>query len=454
MCVNLQLVEFEKMARVFALDEEHCDAALRSSLQNSLRVYDECVALPQAHKSVESGAFKNIVLNLNGAEKELNPDVFSINWFAGVSGIEIPVSQAEEILNDPVKKKSALKALAAAIPSEMAEKVVCIGPELECTKDDRDLQDWVCGFDSPGCCVGLYSASHSKSPDSTRCGISRPHNTYFLICKAGGGLAAQTFHSRLSASLKKGTTLDQALSEGGSPGAQSLRRVSMASQRNRGRILCLAAEALGFQNIDTIGDMGCCEQKACRVAVTNLNITTNSIQKNHQNGASVSYQYFAGAVDSQASQGILSCSNAAEGFLLFVDQEGNYKISTKNSACNAIPFCSVRIESNKDIVIKTAEDFKARRDKNSNIKNTHPDHKWIKERFAWNGRDFGVDIEPPPLLGTYTSETFSSVWSRELGLSRTRAIRLEPQLVCVAATETAKLRAAARHILGNVASRN
>ena len=292
------------MARVFALDEEHCDADLRSSLQTSLRVYDECVALPQAHKSVESGAFKNVVLNLNGAERELNPDVFSINWFAGVSGIEIPVSQAEEILNDPIKKQAALEALAAAIPSEMAEQAVCIGPELECTKDDRDLQDWICGFDSPGCCVGLYSASHSKSPDSTRCGISRPHNTYFLICKAGGGLAAQTFHSRLSASLKKGVTLDQALSEGGSPGAQSLRRVSMASQRNRGRILCLAAEALGFRNIDTIGDMGCCEQKACRVAVTNLNITTNSIQKIHQNGASVSYQYFAGAVDSQASQGM------------------------------------------------------------------------------------------------------------------------------------------------------
>jgi hypothetical protein len=41
------------MARIHALDE--VSAGLKSALGGSLRVYDEAVCLPQAHRSNESG---------------------------------------------------------------------------------------------------------------------------------------------------------------------------------------------------------------------------------------------------------------------------------------------------------------------------------------------------------------------------------------------------------------
>ena len=70
----------------------------------------------------------------------------------------------------------------------------------------------------------------------------------------GAGLAGQTFHARLSAALKSGSTLDEALSDDGTPGAKALRRVAVAAKRNRCRILNIAAQSLGFVCVDTIGD--------------------------------------------------------------------------------------------------------------------------------------------------------------------------------------------------------
>lgn len=438
------------MARVFALDEQHCDQQLRSALQIGLRVYDECVALPQASKSSESGSFKNVVMNLNGQEANLNPDIFSPNWFSGISGIIIPTKEAKEIINDPVRRAKAVRDLANAIPSELSSVDESVGPELECTADDRDLKPWNCGFDSPGCCVGLYSTIQSHNTDSNNIGTARPHEVYFLMCKAGGGIAAQTFHSRLSSALKKGRSLEEALADGNIPGAQSLRRVGMAAQRNRGRILCLAAEALGLHVIDTLNDTACPVEHAYRVAVCSINITTNSIRKTNPHSPVSSFQYFSGCVDAQSSQGVLSCSNVAEGFLLFTDANGEYKINVKNEAFNSVPFSSVRIKSNRDIVMEVADKMKEYKAKHGSLLSLHVDSEWIRERFSWKSREFGLDLEPPCILGTHRSETFSSVWSRELGLSNCRAVRLSPEVVCIAATEPAKLRAAARHVIGRI----
>ena len=437
------------MARVFALDESHCDSALRSALQSGLRVYDECVALPQAHKSVETGAYKNVVMNLNASEPELDPDIFSPNWFTGVSAIRVPTEEAERLLRDPTRRAKALQALAEAIPSEMAMKSGTVGPELECTEQDRDLKPWDPGFDTPGCCVGLYSAVQSKNADANSSGISRAHNVYFLVCKAGGGLAAQTFHSRLTASLKKGMSLDEALAEGNSPGAQALRRVTLAGQRNRGRILVLAAQAIGLHSIDTLNDTACPAERSYRVAVCNLNVVTNSIRRvgGAFNGG---YHYFSGCVDTHSSEGVISASNAAEGFLLFSNQNGDFGVSVKNDAFNSVPFSSVRLKSNREMVMDRAAAAKraVEAEGASAADSIHPDADWIKTRFAWTARDFGFDMEPPPLMGTYSSETFSSVWGRELGLSSCRPIRLAPEIVSVSAVEPAKLRAAAKHVLG------
>jgi hypothetical protein len=233
---------------------------------------------------------------------------------------------------------------------------------------------------------------------------------------------------------------------GPSPGAQALRRVSSAAHRNRCRILCLAADALGF-HIDTLVDNACCESVSKRLAVATLSVTTNSITRNSTgNGA---YRYFSGAVDTALSTGVVSCSNAMEGFLMFVDENGSAKVNVKNAAFSGIPFSSQRIKSNKQAVLEAAEKLKkAMKSSSTSVQSAHPDSDWISKRFGWKGRDFGILLEPPPLLGTFSNETFSSVWARELGLSNCRTVRLQPEVVCISATEPSKLRAAARHVLG------
>ena len=60
----------------------------------------------------------------------------------------------------------------------------------------------------------------------------------------------------------------------------------------------------------------------------------------------------------------------------------------------------------------------------------------------------GFDMLPPSLCGTHESENFSANWARELGLAAAHAMRLRPEIVCIAATDAAKLRAAARHVVG------
>jgi hypothetical protein len=81
----------------------------------------------------------------------------------------------------------------------------------------------------------------------------------------------------------------------------------------------------------------------------------------------------------------------------------------------------------------------------------HPDAEWVRERFAWKAKPLGVDLEPPPLWGTYASEEFVTKWGRELGIATCRVMRLQPEAVAIAAVEPAKLRAAARHVRGGAA---
>ena len=369
-----------------------------------MRLYDECIVLPQAHRSSESGGFKNVAMRLSGTEPDLGSEIFSPNWFVGVSAAIVPAKEAEALLKDPAKRAAALKRLVAAIPSEMEGADVTVGPELDGDENDRDLKAWTPGFDTPGCCVGLYSAAQSKSPEAGMHGLNRIHHVYFLVCKAGGGIAAQTFHARISAALAKNQSLDECLLQGSEPGPQALRRVSMAAQRNRGRILCLAAEALGFHTIDTISDNASPTSNQYRVVVTQLNVHTNVLRKVEESARSGAYHYAAGCIDVQTSQGLISSSNVAEGFVLFTDSEGNYRINLKNGAHNTVPFATVRLQNNRDIVMSAADQYKR-----SKATSPHPDAQWIRERFAWKGKDFGFDMEPPPLWGSHSHEDFVTV---------------------------------------------
>jgi hypothetical protein len=423
------------MARVLGLEE--VSPGLKSALGSCLRVYDEAVVLPQAHRSTESGGFKNVAIKLSGTEGELTSELFSPNWFSGVSALQIPTDIAEPLIKDPRKRATALAKLVALIPSEMEGAEVQVGPELDGDEHDRDTAPWEAGFDSPGCCVGLYSAQQSRAPDLQVNGMHRIHNTYFLVCKAGGGAAAQTFHSRLVAALGQGQSLDECLKQGESPGPQGLRRVSLAAQRNRARILELAARAIGYHALDTIPDNA--SSAGYRMAVTTLNVQTNVLREAVTGG----WHYAAGCVDAASSQGLLSSSNPHEGFVVFTDSNAGYKINLRNPAYNCLPFSSYRLGNNRDSVMAAADKHKKAI---MGTEAAHPDAEWIRERFGWKAKQLGVDIEPPPLWGTYGSEEYITAWGRELGISQCRVMRLQPEIVSIAAVEPAKLRAAAKHV--------
>jgi hypothetical protein len=141
-----------------------------------------------------------------------------------------------------------------------------------------------------------------------------------------------------------------------------------------------------------------------------------------------------------------------EGFVLFTDNTGSFKITIKNPAFNCVPFSSVRISNDRDRVILAAEEVKKKMAMSKPISwsldfSAHPDHEWVKGRFAWHSKDVGLDLEPPPLWGSYAPEENSSSWCRELGLSTLRLLRLEPELVVLAAVDPGKLRAVSKHVV-------
>eukprot|EP00966_Prymnesium_polylepis_P099115 2295394-Prymnesium_polylepis.1 len=197
------------MSKILSLED--CPVSLRNSILRVLRETDEVILLPQSERSVESSTYKNAVFRLSANTPGLNPDIFSCNWFAGVTCVQLDDRDVEPLLADKARCASALQKLAAAIPSEVASSDVTVGPQLDADGNDRDKTDWVAGFDSTACCVGLYVSEHSKPPDVGARGMNRVHRESFLICRAGGGLAAAQFHTRLVSSLRRGKTLEQAL---------------------------------------------------------------------------------------------------------------------------------------------------------------------------------------------------------------------------------------------------
>jgi hypothetical protein len=432
------------MARIVALDE--VDPKIRQHLGNVLRVQDEAVVLPQSHRSSESGSVKNVVMRLSGSEPGLTEETFSANWFAGVSIVPIPNEKAEALLSDNLKRNALLKALAAAIPSEMNDSQLQVGPGLDGDDQDRDTESWHAGLDGPGCCVGLYSAMQSRAPEAFQAGMSRVHTSYYLVCKAGSGVTGQTFHARLVAALKQGNTLDECLSEEGSPGLRALRRVSLAAKRNRCRILTMAAEALGlYGSVDTIGDNASPSCSPYRIAVPAVDVCYNSLTNVDVSGGRTVWQYSSGCVDTALSQGLITSSNVAEGFVMFTGANGDHRVSVRNDAYCCIPFGTERLMNNRDTVFKAVDAHKAA--KRSGGK-AHPDHDWVSKRFSWSAKAFpgNVDIEPPCVWGSHGNESWISEWARELGVSRTAPVRLQPEIVALSAIEPGKLRVAVKAV--------
>ena len=419
------------------------DAKLRADLQQCLRVCDESIVLPSATRSRESGSFKNVVFRLSGSDAELNTEVFSPQWFSGVSLVVVPTDAAEALLRDHAKRKTCLEKLKENVKSEMTDSSIQVGPELDGDESDRDKAGWVCGFDSPSCCVGLFSARQSRAPEAGVTGMNRAHSAYYLVCKSGGGIAAQTFHSRLCTSLKAGKTLDECFAPGGSPGSQALRRVSLSGQRNRTRVLEVAAKALGFFALDTISDNAASPSAPHRGCIPNIDVSYNCLRKVEGLPRST-WQYSAGCIDTVVSQGLVTSSNIAEGFIAFTSSTDEFRINLRNEAYNTLPFVTPRIKTTKEIAEAAAKAHKTALTKGE----AHPDASFIRERFTWKSKTLNppsdVDIEPPSFWGSHSSETFLSSWARELGVATFKAVRMAPEVVVVSAMEPAKLRAAVK----------
>jgi hypothetical protein len=432
---------------------EEISPNLRNSLQTCLRVCDEAIALPSAGRSTESGAFKNVVFRLSGADGNLSPDIFSSNWFAGVSVVVVPTDHAEALMRNPARRTAALKRVAEVVQSEMADSDVQVGPELEGDETDRDTNGWTPGFDSSSCCVGLFSARQSRAPEAQITGMDRVHNAYYLLCKAGGGVAAQTFHSRLCSALSSGKTLDECFAEGASPGAQALRRVTLAAARNRQRILAAAANVMGFAMLDTIPDNAASPSAPHRACIPSIDVTYNSLRKVEGLPRST-WQYSSGCVDASCSHGLLTSSNIAEGFVAFTTSNDDFRLNLRNEAHNCVPFVTQRLSTTRELTTMAADAHKKAIVRNEAA---HPDDAFIKERFVWkpwrpkNGTPLGVLIEPTALWGSHAPENFLANWARELGVAACKTFRLSPEVVCVASLEPAKLRAAVKRAMTDLA---
>ena len=434
------------MARLLALDE--CTISLRNSILRSLRISDEAVILPEAELSAETGGYKNITFKLSGDEPQVPQEIFSPNWFTGVSAVKLPEKAVAKILSHPEEQQRCLAALRAAIPSEVESPTLQVGPSLDADEADRDNELWECGFDSASCFVGLFTAEHSAPPEVGRHGMNRAHVSTWLVCKAGSGRAGAMFQTRLIAALKKGGTLDDCL-ERGDPGPQALRRVTLAGSRNRSRILLLAAQAIGIDDaVETAPDQS--SKGRYRAAVPTIDTNANTVAKMDSTGHKSQWLYTTGTSGSH-SHGLVALSNIADGVLVFLSSDGDVRQSLRNEAFCSLPFASARIASDKDILKQAVLEHK--RVLSNEVDFAHPDHHFIRERFTWKNRQFSktgdapvADVEPLCLWGSHNNENFVSKFSRELGVADSNLIRLRPKVVCLAGVDSGKLRAALRSL--------
>ena len=423
------------MARLLTIDQ--CTVQLRNSLLATLRPEDEGLLLPQACQSIESGVFKNCTFRLAGDTPHVNPAVFSPDWFSGLSILQLKDEDAaamDALMDNESERARLLEQLVAAIPSEIEDPSLQVGPSLDCDELERDIEgtDWKFGFDSSSSFVGLFSAEHSRVPEQGKPGTNRVHREYFLVCKAGSGVAASTFHARLIAAASKGATLDSIFSDVGALGSQALRRLANAGTRNRHRIILAAKEALGLKYVETVGDQA--SRNKYRGAVVEVDVVVNSIRRMEETSKSV-WQYCSG-VDGAVSKGLAALSNAADGVVLFLHSSGDKRISLKNETWASMPFSTRRLASGRDMVTTA-----------SSAKCVHFDSKWIQKRFGWKNRQFSAtqtNVTPFSLWGSHETETFTKTFARELGISDLNAVRLRPELVCVAGVESGKLRALVR----------
>ena len=443
------------MARIVGLQE--ISDTLRKRISQGTRPSDEALVLPGAYVSPESDLPKNVAFKLDGKATQLSPAIFSDQLFTGVSIVSLDAKQVQRLLTmRKLDAKQQLRALADAIPSEMSDPDLTVGPDLDGDSRDRDIKDWQCGFDSQSSCAGLYTAVESACPVKVKPvqGFHRAHTSWHLVCRAGPGVAASQFLTRLTAELNKGKTLQHCLSEQGEPGAAALRRLSKAGERNRARILLVAAEALGLISaVSSIGDTAAAPGSNARGAITTVTCSVNTLRPMDLKGESF-FLYASGCCDSSfAAGGVIASSSPADGFILLQNTEtqqtkGKAQRVLINEAHNCLPFCSTRMQTTRQTVNNIADAYREAHRVGKSGSEVHPDGDWLTQHFAWSVVNLqgesachsdAANCEPPSLYGQYNVDSFL-VFSRELAIANHQKIRLRPEMVCVAGMLPAKLR--------------
>ena len=218
----------------------------------------------------------------------------------------------------------------------------------------------------------------------------------------------------------------------------------MAAQRNRGRILIEAAKAIGFHALDA-GSQASPEGQVYRQAVTPVNAVINVLRKIELNASGQSvWQYEARAASTPSSAGVVTATNAQQGFILFTTQSGDLRVpQVKNELYDTVPFASERLLCNRDAVMHAAAEHKKAEKK-------APPHTQTRSGCASDSR--GV----PKTLGSTWSLRCSGERSRRsrgsghgggrLAWPGCAPLRSHQRSFLIAAVEAPKLRAAAKFV--------
>lgn len=428
------------MAKVFCLGD--VDNNFKDELMERLRECDSAVVLPGHGKSLESGILKGVALRLDGSSPDPPVDLFSPSWFSGISALKVDSNIAEGLLNDAEARQRALEALRVGVQSELYNTDQDIGPKLQAQENGKDTSEWIAGFDSPSCCLGLYASTTGRMSVPNLPGTEREQRDYYILCKAGAGVAAQEFHAMLTDAVHSGESLNKALAADGSPGLRALGRVQMASQRNRSRLLAQAAVALGFETSLMSRDPA--EKGGSRVdtIAPSYQITTNSLTRE---SVTDTWKYCSGCVDTTEHTCIITASNVSDGMHLLTSPT-NKHLNVRNLAWNTVPVLSLRLSSTQ-MSMERAYDMYVNG-------SAHPDIDWIRRHFSWSSKDAEFpddltsgDIPPPCFFGSHEMQKQTQVWRRELGLDDAQVRHMRPEIVCIAGAEPGKLRMLGKKLL-------
>lgn len=426
---------------------------LRNELSTELRPCDTAWLLPGCSASIESSDMKNVVLGLDPMHASPPLHLFSPDWGHGVSAIRVPTEKVEQLNHDPSRRMRLMEAMRSQIACEITDSSVQVGPKLMShNHQDSHGDDWMVGFDGENCSCGLYYATELRSITGNRNdGMTRPVNSYFLVVKAGGGLAAQQFHSEVGGFRASNAPL-QTL-DGEHNLEMKMKRVINAGRRNRASMLYRIGQILGLDvDIETLMDHASApDVQPKKLAILYVDAVTNVLSKTERDDTrEIEWKYYAGCTDPSCSQSSVVCSNLCEGYVMLTSPNQNESLHVRNEAGGALPFSSHRIKRTAD-ALETAVQMHI-------LGRMHPDREWIDTHFSWfrpslrriQHLDSRVQsciqhIEPSQLWGTHAPVNYNR-WLRPLGAENANVVRLYPVMVLLAGNESSILRSVAANV--------